>query len=256
MALQTEPNIGLLPTNFQKPSISNALQRAWEEFKTEPEKYVLFTILGVGLPLLLGGITFIAKFIGIILFIVIPPLQTGTSAYYHHKLETKKTDFNFFFNPYRSVLSLCIYQLVLLAGSILITLPLVTWSVIASQGNSKMSIFEMGLPIQIFSFITLGALLYFLICASFAPYFIYFYKLNVKESLKKSFKVIHPRWLWFFGLLLFFMLLMLAGFLAVLVGVFVAIPIIRLTSYNIFAEYTGLDAQQVDVPQQNVLVAP
>jgi hypothetical protein len=234
--------------SFIKPSFKKAFHFAWDEFRNEPEKYVIFSLISVGIPLLLGGISFIAKFLGVILFICTPPLQTGTSAYYHHKVETGKEEFNFFFNPYFRIIQLCIFQVIALIGFIIITLPLTTWSVIVSNNSgTELGISEMGLPIQIFCFITFMAVVYYAICITFTPYFIYYFNLPVKEAIIKSFEIIQPRWFWFFGLFLFFILIMLAGFLGAVVGIFVAIPIIRLISYYVFAEYTGLDAKQEDV---------
>jgi hypothetical protein len=235
-----------LPKSFQKPSFSSAFNFAWQEFRNEPEKYILFSLISVGLPLLLGGIAIIAKFLGLILFIGTPPLQTGTSAYYHHKVETGEKAFNFFFNPYFKIIQLVVFQLIAILGFIIITLPLTTWSVIISNNNggADIGLSEMGLPIQIFSFITFMGVVYYAICITFAPYFIYYFNMPVKQALKQSYAIIHPRWLWFFGLFLFFVIIMLAGFACAVVGVLVSIPVIRLISYYVFAQYTGLDAQE------------
>jgi hypothetical protein len=238
----------VLPKSFKKPSFKSAFQFAWQEFRTEPEKYVIFSLLSVALPMLLGYISIIAKFLGLILFIGTPPLQTGTSAYYHHKAETGEKEFNFFFKPYFKILQLCFFQVIAIVGFIFITLPLTTWSVIITNSNAgaDMSIWEMGLPIQIFSFITFMGVVYYAICITFAPYFIYYFNMPVKDALKKSFAIIHPRWLWFFGLFLFFVLIMLAGFACAVVGIFVSIPVVRLISYYVFSEYTGLDAKETE----------
>ncbi len=236
----------IVPKSFQKPSFRSAFNFAWQEFRNEPEKYVIFSLISVGLPLLLGSVAIIAKFLGLILFVGTPPLQTGTSAYYHHKAETGRKDFNFFFKPYYKVIQLCIFQLIAIIGFILITLPLMTWRVISTNNNGgvETALSEMSMPFQVFCFLTFLVVVYYAICITFAPYFIYYFNTPVKEALAKSFNIIHPRWLWFFGLFIFFVLIMLAGFACAVVGIFVAIPVVRLISYYVFAEYTGLDAKE------------
>jgi hypothetical protein len=236
---------------YPMPSIKSAVLFAWEEFNKEPFKYIAFTAISLGVPLVLGYISTLAKFLSIIVFIITPPLQTGTSAYFHHKAETGKSDFNFFFNPYYKTLQLCWFQVLAILGFIIITLPLTTWSVIVSNNNgAEMSISEMGWPIQVFCFITLLVVVYFAICLMFVPYYIYFYKQPVQLAIKNSFGIVQARWFWFFGLYLCLAAIMLAGFLCFVIGVAVAIPIARLTSYYVFAQYTGLDAKRLDAAKQ------
>lgn len=233
-----------IATAQKMPSIKDGFKFAITEFKSEPEKYIAFSVISLSAPLVLGSIGFIAKFIGFILFIATPPLQTGTSAYYHHKVLTGKKEFSFFFQPYTKILQLAIFQVVALLGFFVIILPLTFWAVAENNNSADYAISDLSIPIQIFCFLTFLVVVFYAICITFVPYFIYFYNLPVKQAVKNSFAIIKPRWFWFFGLFLIFAGIMLAGFLCFVIGVLVAVPVVRLFSYYVFAEYTGLDAKK------------
>jgi hypothetical protein len=236
-------------------SYKRILHYAWQEFSKQYVYYCLFTIISLVIPLTVPGLF---KYFGasvllinLILLILNPPLQIGTAAYLHHKHEKGEYSFLSFFKPFRQkVLPLAQYSLYVIAAYIIITLPLITTQVLLEQ-NQVLSA-EAAWPwwFRVLVFLDFIILLGFVVCATFAPYYIYFFNFKPLQAIKASYYTIKPSWFWFLGLFIYFALWMLLGFICLIVGIIIAIPVIRIASYYVFAKYSGIDFELNQEPTE------
>jgi hypothetical protein len=243
------------PKDSTKLSFRKLIEYAWLEFQRQPIYYLGFTALSLVVPIIISGL--FAQFglaaipAFLIMLLVNPPLQLGTAAYLHHKHETHTENFLFFFRPFRKeLLDMFVFSILTVVALIFITFPALTVQTIMEQ-NGTIDIDEPApLSLKIVRIVTLIAILFYAVAMMFAPYYIYFYKLNALKAMKQSYQVIKSSWFWFLGLYLAIGGLVLAGLLGLVVCVMITLPVARIASYYVFARYSGIDQliNQEDTP--------
>jgi hypothetical protein len=234
------------PKDSTKLSFKKLIEYATQEFLKQPLFYIGFTVLSLVAPLILAalfskfGLSATPAFF--IMLLINPPLQLGTAAYLHHKHETNTQNFLFFFRPFRrELVDIFVFSILTIVALIVITVPAVTMQTIMEQ-NGVIDVGEAApLSLTIVRLLTLVAILFYGVAMMFAPYYIYFYKLNAIKAMKQSLAVIKSSWFWFLGLYIAIGALVLAGLLAVVVGIIATLPIARIASYYVFARYSGVD---------------
>jgi hypothetical protein len=234
-----------------KLSVERVFALAFSEFSRSPVYYILFTAITLVLPVIFLNVSKslpeFKLFFSFLLILINPALQLGTSAFFHQRLIAQETKFSNFFLPFKKeLIDLFVFTLISIVFAILVTLPLITTQQILEDTH----VMEVGgkWPIWfgIMVLLTFLVLIYLSISVMFAPYFIYYYKLKPWAACKKSFEYIKPQWFWFFGFYLWLTLGVVLGFAALLIGLLVALPIVRIASYYVFSKYAGLDAFDED----------
>ncbi|MFM2388223.1 MAG: hypothetical protein RL660_2980 [Bacteroidota bacterium] len=234
------------PKDSTKLSFKKLIEYAWKEFLQQPLFYIAFTVISLLLPIictwLLGSAHMQAVPIFLIMLCINPPLEMGTAAYLHHKHQTTRKDFVAYFKPFRiELIDLFLFSVVTVAALFLITLPAVTVQVVM-ENNGIINVDEpLPLSLQLVRIATLIALLFYGVAMMFAPYYIYFNKMKPLKAMRESYATIKVSWFWFLGLYIGISLLMLAGLVAVVVGVLATMPVARIASYYVFAKYSGID---------------
>jgi len=97
---------------------------------------------------------------------------------------------------------------------------------------------SIGFPIVL---VMMVPLIYISVSWMYAPLFVVFCNMGFWEAMETSRKIIHRRWWMVFAFLLVLGLLMMAGVLALLVGILVAYPVAMVAVYLSFADVTELN---------------
>ncbi len=217
-------------------NIEEAIKLAWKEFKEDAPNYIGYTLISLVLSMLTGFLPRIGLFAGLIIGL---PLQMGNSGYYHKKINENSTEFNNFFSAFNKTGPLLIYNLIIIGCGILLIIPI---AIIAAIYNITPEAMPTNPGFIIISIIFIAAFLLVAVCINFAPYFITFFNATPIEAIKLSINFVKPRIGQFIIFYLLATLIAIAGALCLVVGLIIAIPIIRLAYYNIFANITKLNS--------------
>jgi uncharacterized membrane protein len=225
-----------------------------KETLSDVPNYVGFSVLAVLIQMGLGRIPFIN--IIAILFASLP-LQIAHSHYCHLKREGKEVKFMNFFDPFQKTIPLMLFQSLILGMAFIFLLTMIVVAAFFGvELGSAESFTEMGLnqgqiiALGITSLILMAVLLYFLIGLMLAPYFIYFFNINAGQAIFLSRAFVKKNWWQYFIFYLLCGLCILVGFLALFVGIFIAIPVIRLAYYRLFEQAIGEEALNVKEKQE------
>jgi hypothetical protein len=232
--------------NQQKLSVERVFRIAVTEFSNSPFYYIFFTAITLVLPVLFLNVSKslpeFKLFFSFLLILINPALQLGTSAFFHQRLIANETKFNNFFLPFKKeLIDLFVFTLISIVFAILVTLPLITTQQILEDTHVIVAGGSWPIWFSIMVLLTFLLLIYLSISVMFAPYFIYYFKLKPWAACKKSFEFIKPQWFWFFGFYLWLTLGVVLGFVALVIGLLVALPVVRIASYYVFSKYSGLD---------------
>lgn len=86
--------------------------------------------------------------------------------------------------------------------------------------------------------------IYLAVALSWTDMTIIFQKLDATDAMSISRKVISKNWFMLFAFYLVCFLVILAGFLALIVGLFVAIPVVSIASYIVYEKVIGTNLRQ------------
>ena len=109
--------------------------------------------------------------------------------------------------------------------------------------ESGQELAKMGIWFLVFAMV----FTYLAVCLRWTNYLIVFHKYEAVSAIKTSWQLVNKRWIWHFLFLLLCGLIMLAGFIALLVGIVVAYPIIMAADYAGYADITGLNQDNDDI---------
>ena len=219
--------------------------KGFDYFRERIGEFIGFTIVYVIISLLTGSIPFIGT---IISFIISGPLSLGVVIFTHHLHTGHYPEFSTFFDGFKKftplfatyILQMIVYFILAIPMIFLIGIELIT----AFASGDMEAVMESGdVLVANSGIVFVYSLLFIYIALSFrwSLHLAYFHDYSPVNAIKTSFLLINKK---FAGHLLFVVLCALAAFLgvlALLVGLFVAIPLISIADYLGYAQVTGLD---------------
>jgi hypothetical protein len=221
-------------------SISDIFNKSFEIFKADPGSYIGFTICGGIVTFAVGLVPVIGSIVN---FVIGLPFQMGHAAY-ANKYPRGNGQFNSFFDGFKAFGNLLVYSLLIIAIGSAIILPTV-FGLMAVFGFSRDNLPAISAPlIMLFIFflivlIVLGLFLFF------APYYIFFNNMKPIDAIKASFRLSKPNLSKLFLFNVAMALIAVAGALCLLVGLLVAIPIVRIANFYLFKHLTHLDEDDI-----------
>jgi uncharacterized membrane protein len=221
-----------------------AFDKGFRETISDFTNYVGFTVLSLAIQIGVGFLPIINVIIALISGL---PLQLAHAHFVNKKLKGEKLVFNSFFDTFQKVVPLLVYNIVLVASSLALLFPLILIAAIFGiEVGSEQTLEDLNLSTTQLAAFGISTILFFLlfiylaVSIILAPYFVYFYNIPAFDALKLSFKFTHKRWFKFLGFYLLSGLVVLAGFMCFMVGIAVAIPVVRIAYYYLFEQVTGL----------------
>lgn len=195
-------------------NISQIIDKAWELFKAR-------AMFHIGFAFLIGSIQaffsiYLEDYAFIYSIFIAPPLVAGFYLVGNRMTQKEYFDFQNYFDGFKYILPLIIVNLI---SSILIVC---------------------GLILLIVPGIYLG------VGYMFSLLFVLFGGFDFWQAMEFSRRVVHTNWWKFFGFVLVLILLNIGGFLFLIVGLLVSIPVTYLSVYVLFEELTIDAADTVD----------
>lgn len=239
-----------------KVEISKYIGLAWEHFKKNAGMYIGFMLLSG----ILGSMAQNIPYIGIIISTIISPLLAmGTAIVVNKSIRNEPLDFSNFFdgfkqqnNPVQLVLATVVMTLMILVCCIpilVMSFPLLAelYSEFTGieQGNFPTLDFDYSIfesPVYwVTAFLTMLPIIYLSVAWSWTNFFIVFKKMDFWPAMEASRKIIGKKWFSIFGFGIVLMFLVFFGFLCLIVGAFIAVPVATIATFIAFEQIIGLN---------------
>ncbi|MBN3521911.1 hypothetical protein JYB62_18035 [Algoriphagus lutimaris] len=192
-------------------NISNIIDKAWEMFKARAIFHIGFAFLISTIQLIFT--LYLEDFAFIYSIFLSPPLVAGFYLVANRMSQKEYVDFQNYFDGFKYILPLIIVNLItaifIVAGLVVFILP--------------------GI------YLGVGYV--------FSLLFVLFGGFDFWPAMEYSRKLVHTNWWKFFGFLLLLLLINIGGFLCLIVGLLVTIPLTYLSIYILFEELT-IDAAE------------
>lgn len=182
------------------------LSQGWETFLKSPLKLVLYTLILVGISVVLNQIPKVGE---VVFLFASPVIAAGFFVGIRKLDQTGRVDIGDFFNAFDDWLQLFMFSLI---TGLLISLGF-------------MSLFLPGL--------------WFVVGISFGYPLVVFAKLEFWDAVKKSVRLVTKRWFHFFGLAVVLILINLVGALFLGIGLLITIPFTAATIYSAYKDIVG-----------------
>jgi uncharacterized membrane protein len=243
---EAEARLSLLADNHPDFNPFESLDNGFKELTKSPLYYILFFIASIVIQLGVGFIPVIGSIIGLV---ISQPILMGIAWYWHAKILSGKKEESFatFTQPFKVAIPLLNYTLTVVGFSLIIILPiLLTLGALGYNGTDDLSLKELGLSateVLAFSGFILATflfLIYLSVSIILAPYFVLFYGISAWRSIRLSMRFTKGYWWKYFSFWLLCGLVGIAGMLCLVVGLALAIPVIRLAYYDVFSKVTQL----------------
>lgn len=187
-------------------NISNVIDKAWEMFKARAMFHIGFAFLISTIQL--AFTLYLEDFVFIYSIFLSPPLIAGFYLVANRMSQREYVDFQNYFDGFKYILPLIIVNLItaifMVAGLVLFILP--------------------GI------YLGVGYM--------FSLLFVLFGGFDFWPAMEYSRKLVHTNWWKFFGFVLLLLLINIGGFLCLIVGLLVTIPLTYLSVYVLFEELT------------------
>lgn len=225
--------------------IGDYISRGWNIFKDNPGGFIGYTVLFFIITIIVQMIPLLGFLIAIV---VSPPLSVGIAIASHKQEKDGDMEFGNFFKGFDHIGQLIVAYIIMLVVYFIIALPMifmVGFEMITSFSSGDpeaiMESYQELAKLGIWFFIFAIIFTYISVCLRWTNYLIVFHKYDAVSAIKTSWQLVNKRWIWHFLFLLLCGLIILCGFIALLVGVVAAYPIIMAADYAGYADITGLD---------------
>lgn len=229
--------------NGYEMDISQYFSKGWNLFKMNAGGFIGFLFI-------FGTITTIINlipFLGFIINIIVSPALTLGWVIMSNKLSNDEgNDFGFFFKGFDKMSELIVAAIIQFVITLVIALPMIIIlfftvgaSALFNATTGMDANLGIGLILGLFVF---GLILaYVIMCMRWTYQLIYFHDYKAMDAITTSFKLVNKRPLQHLGLVILYSLTILGGIIALIVGIFIAIPFIYCTDYCAFEDVTGME---------------
>lgn len=226
--------------------IGNYISKGFDIFKQNPGGYIGYAILFFMISLIVNMIPLLGFLIAIV---ITPPLSVGIAISAYKQEREGNMEFGSFFKGFDYIGQLIVAYIIMLIIYFIVALPL-----IFMIGFSFLSSFTSGDPeaimesyqeiakLGVWLVLFMAIFAYVGVSMRWTNYLIVFHKYDAVSAIKTSWQLVNKRWIWHFLFLLLCGLIILGGFIALLVGIVVAYPIIMAADYAGYADITGLNS--------------
>lgn len=223
-----------------KFDIGAYIRRGFNLFQEKPGLFIVFALVA-------GLITTTAQMVPLIGFIaaalVSYPLTAGYYIAARNLDKGNEITFSTFFEGFEYFGNLVAIYLIQLLAVLALLLPFgfsVGISALAGviSGN-EMVLSAVSTVSVVLLLVMMVPVVYLYVSWIFAPHFVVFHGLGFWEAMETSRKLVQKRWWIVFAYVLCLGLILLGGFLALVVGLLVAVPVISISSYAAFGDLAG-----------------
>lgn len=224
-------------------------------------EFIGFTILYLLISLLTGSIPVIGTIISLI---ISGPLSIGVVIFTHQLHTGQNPEFSNFFDGFKKFTPLFATYILQMAIYLILATPLlflIGIDILTSFSSGDMeAIMESGdLFIQNRGILFVYFLLFIYVVVSFrwSLHLAYFHNYSPVNAIKTSFLLVNKKWGSHFVFVLICFLAAILGALALIVGLFVSIPLISIADYLGYAHVTGVDktgSESTDYDSENYMV--
>lgn len=208
--------------------------RGFEIFKKNIGLFIAFIVVYVLLTVGLSFVPIVGQLASSL--IVGPCLVAGFYITARKTDDNQPTEFNDFFKGFDFLSQLLVMSLIQILIFIVAAIPFIALLLTSGilEGNEPSGGFFFIALLAVIPFIYLG------VAWSFAPMLIVFYEMKAWPALEASRKIISQKWFSFFGFQIVLGLIVMAGILALVVGMLAAIPTVMCAIFAAFRDIVGM----------------
>lgn len=231
---------------------SDYLSRGWKTFTDNPGGYLGYGVLFMVITVILAFIPIIGQLVS---FVISPPLSVGIPIAAHKQNTQGNTEFGNFFRGFDYLGQLLIAYLIQMLIYLIIALPIIIvlgYSFVGlmtdptNPDNSTAFAEAMVSKWPLF-LITFLVMIYVGVSLRWTNMLIVFHKYDAVDAIKTSWKLVGKNWFAHLGFVLLMAMVILLGFIALFVGIFVAFPVIMAADYAGYADISGLDKKDSEI---------
>ncbi len=231
----------------QPVKLTESFSHAWQAFKRQPGSYIGFFLVVILASMVLSFIPLASNLIS-------PFITLGFAAFLYEEKVHKNATFNNFFKPFEKFGNVILTYLLTMVAFIVACSPLFLFggteffqAILEAQKHPGSFHFEMTNGIIMASIATFILCMITAVLLSYATFFAYFYSVKPMEAIKLSIQMGSKNFIHIILLFIFSIFIAIGGVIALIIGIFVAVPIIYLMIYFTFAGITKLETE--DEPQ-------
>ncbi len=224
--------------------LTQSFSQAWQAFKRQPGPYI-------GYFLIVILVSIVLSFIPLASNILSPFITLGFAAFLYEEKNHKNASFNNFFKPFEKFGNVILTYLLTLVAFIVACSPLLIFggaqffqAILESQKNPGNFHFEMNSGLILASIATFILCLVTAVLLSYATFFAYFYSVKPMEAIKLSIQMGAKNFIHMILLFIFSVVVALGGVIALIIGIFIAVPLIYMIIYFTFAGITKLETDE------------
>jgi len=232
----------------------NYFGKGFELFKSNPGELIGFTLLYFLISIILS---FIPAIGGVLNMIITPALSVGFMVFCREIDLDRNTDFARFFDGFKKLLPLLGTYLIQLAIYLVIASPLLLIIdrdlLMDFNGQDPEAIKEIWNEISQVGFVWLIILIIYMYVAvslRWAMALAYFYDFSPLEALKESFLIVNKNWFAHLIFMILGILVIFLGVIGLLIGILITYPVFMAADYACFADITGLNKQDDQIPEK------
>lgn len=228
--------------------IADSLNQSWAAFKRQPGQYIAFLLAIIMVNIVLSFIPFVGS---LIYNLLSPFIMLGFGAFFYEEKIHKDVAFDNFVKPFQKFTNIFFTFLITALAYLIACIPLF---IVGGRRFFDQLIEARKYPYDFHAvmtpellvavFATIFLCIIAAILLSFAIFFAYFYSVTPMEAIKLSVQLGSKNSIHIILLFVVSFFTVLLGVLALLVGIFIAIPIIYLLIYFSFAGITKLETPE------------
>lgn len=231
--------------------------KGFEYFKERAGEFIGYTIVYLIISMVIGMIPFIGSLIS---FVISGPLAVGILIFTHRMHTNQDLEFSNFFDGFKKFTPLFATYILQMAFYFVLALPLIfiigmEFVQAAALGDVE-ALMETGEIVMDNAGILFGYVLLFVyigISFRWSLHLAYFHDYSPVNAIKTSFLLVNKNWFSHFLFILLAALAALGGFVALVIGIIVAIPVISIADYFGYAHVSGLGQQNNDEEMEDTL---
>ncbi len=228
--------------------ITQSLSVAWEAFKRQPGQYIAFLLAIIMINIVLSMIPTVGRLLSNLLS---PFIAIGFGAFLYEEKIHKDVAFNNFVKPFEKFVNVFVTFLLTFLCYLIAAIPLLIVGgmdfieQLMNAGKHPNDFNPVMTPALIAASIaTVFLCIIVAVLLSFATFFAYFYSVTPMEAIKLSSQLGSKNFIHIILLMFSCIFIAIAGVIALLIGLFIAVPIIYLMFYLSFAGITQLETEE------------
>lgn len=228
--------------------ISHYFSKAFEFFKDRAGEFIGFTLVYIIISVVNSFIPVVGTLISLA---ITGPLSLGAMIFAHRMHTNQALEFSNFFDGFKKFTPVFATYILQVVIYLILAIPIfliVGFDIIINYSSGDPEVFtDLMSTISANTGLFFGVFVVFIYVVTslrWSLHLAYFHDYTPINAIKQSFYLVNKKWFHHLFFLFLCVLIICLGFLALLVGIIVAIPIIAIADYIGYSDITGLGKEE------------